>query len=151
MMIKAKLEQLEQISELYRVVIASQAELEPYFYKEAAQRNDFIESLIVNEDSDILITLSGETVTGFSAIREVESPGYPMFIKRKSAYVLDLVIKPEFRRRGLAEKLLSDSKEWQEEKQLDYLELCVLESNEAAVKLYEKFGFHSFSRQMIVK
>lgn len=148
---KAQLKHLEELDDLYKVIIASQSDLEPYYYQKANQSKEFIKSMITNPDSDILITLNQNEVTGFSAIKEVESPGYPMFIKRKSAYILDLVVMPEYRRQGLAQKLLRDSVTWKEERKLDYLELCVLESNQAGLKLYETAGFDTFSRQMILK
>ncbi|SLM86839.1 MULTISPECIES: GNAT family N-acetyltransferase [Vagococcus] len=148
---RATKEQGNQIFELYKTLINSQANLEPYFFKEAEQTKKFIKEMIMDELSDFLIVEEGNHVLGFLAIREVTSPEYPMFRKRKSAYILDLVVLPSQRRMGYAKELLESAISWQEERKLEYLELCVLSSNKEAQKLYESIGFEPFSHQMILK
>lgn len=148
---KANQNHVDQILELYKLLIKSQQELEPFYFKEACQTNEFIKELMSDQKSDILIEADGNKINGFLVIREVESPDYPMFIKRKSAYILDLVVHPEQRNRGCAKKLLGAAKDWQKERELEYVELCVLEKNRNARELYESVGFENFSSQMILK
>lgn len=56
-------------------------------------------------------------------------------------HIEDLVVAPEFRRRGVARRLLAKIKEAGAQAGLGRLELLVLNDNLPARRLYEKFGF----------
>jgi ribosomal-protein-alanine N-acetyltransferase len=65
--------------------------------------------------------------------------GYILWLNRKNFYRLySLAILEEYRKLGLASKLLDFSLEKLNDKNL---QLEVRESNEKAIKLYEKYGF----------
>lgn len=57
--------------------------------------------------------------------------------------VEDLYVKPEMRRHGIGEALLTAAKEKAEELGLQHFELKVWTFNTGAMHLYEKFGFHA--------
>ncbi len=61
--------------------------------------------------------------------------------------ILNIAVSPSFRRKGIAEKLLSYVTERASEKDCDTLMLEVRESNLAARTLYEKQGFYSVGRR----
>ena len=150
-MIKATLTDKDIIYELYEELIKSQARLEPDFYQEATQGMNFIEDMINNEDSDILIVLEQEQIVGFSVIKEMTTPSYPMFRPKEYAYIYDLVVRESARKKGFGKALLQSSVDWMKERELEYLELAVLDNNKDGKSLYENFGFRSFSKQMIYK
>ncbi len=56
-------------------------------------------------------------------------------------YVANIATNPDFRRRGVADALLTALKEKAVELSLSFLTLEVRESNKAAISLYEKHGF----------
>ncbi|HOJ83863.1 MAG TPA: GNAT family N-acetyltransferase [Bacillota bacterium] len=56
-------------------------------------------------------------------------------------HIEDLIVAPEFRRRGVARHLLSKIKDVGAQAGLGRLELLVLNDNRPARRLYEKFGF----------
>jgi len=64
-------------------------------------------------------------------------------------HILNIAVLPEFRRRGIGSMLLEDA--LQELKRLradiNIITLEVRESNTAAIKLYEKFGFKIMGRR----
>ena len=150
-MIKATLADKAIIFDLYDELIKSQAKLEPDFYQEATQGMNFIEDMINNEDSDILIVLEQEQIVGFSVIKEMTAPSYPMFRPKEYAYIYDLVVRESARKKGFGKALLQSSVGWMKERELEYLELAVLDNNKDGKSLYENFGFRSFSKQMIYK
>lgn len=56
-------------------------------------------------------------------------------------YINNIAVAKEFRRKGVAEKLLSVLAKKAERAELSFLSLEVRESNTAAIKLYEKCGY----------
>lgn len=56
-------------------------------------------------------------------------------------YVTNVAVLPEYRRKGIASKLLEFCLKYATEKQLSFISLEVRKSNASAIKLYEKFGF----------
>lgn len=65
-------------------------------------------------------------------------------------HVLNLVVLPEFRRRGIGSMLLQDAMQELISLQpvTDLMILEVRESNTAAIKLYEKFGFNVIGKRI---
>jgi ribosomal-protein-alanine N-acetyltransferase len=59
------------------------------------------------------------------------------------AHITNVSIHPEKRRLGLAKRLLLSMVEECYKEKIKYITLEVRESNEKAIKLYEKFGFKS--------
>ena len=147
----ATIQHVDAIFLLYQEIIETHANLEPEYFKKAEQSKEFIREMIESPDSDILLAYSKQLVVGFSMIKEVETPAYPMMKNRKYAYILDLVVTQSNRGQGLGKELLNDSIAWQKMRQLEYIELCVIEKNNHAKKMYESLGFKTFSRQMILK
>ncbi len=147
----ATIQHVDAIFLLYQEIIETHANLEPEYFKKAEQSKEFIKEMIESPDSDILLAYSKQLVVGFSMIKEVETPAYPMMKNRKYAYILDLVVTQSNRGQGLGKELLNDSIAWQKMRQLEYIELCVIEKNNHAKKMYESLGFKTFSRQMILK
>lgn len=147
----ATIQHVDTIFLLYQEIIETHAKLEPDYFKKAKQSKEFIREMIESPDSDILLSYSKQLVVGFSMIKEVETPAYPMMKNRKYAYILDLVVTQSNRGQGLGKELLNDSIAWQKMRQLEYIELCVIEKNNHAKKMYESLGFKTFSRQMILK
>ncbi|MEQ7220851.1 GNAT family N-acetyltransferase [Vagococcus fluvialis] len=142
----ATIQHVDTIFLLYQEIIETHAKLEPDYFKKAKQSKEFIREMIESPDSDILLSYSKQLVVGFSMIKEVETPAYPMMKNRKYAYILDLVVTQSNRGQGLGKELLNDSIAWQKMRQLEYIELCVIEKNNHAKKMYESLGFKTFSR-----
>jgi GNAT superfamily N-acetyltransferase len=66
-----------------------------------------------------------------------------------TGYVKRVVVRPEFRKRGLARKLMLHIIEYaQKELQLSALDLHVWEKNLPAIRLYENLGFQLQHREL---
>jgi ribosomal-protein-alanine N-acetyltransferase len=59
----------------------------------------------------------------------------------EEAHILNLAVHPEFRRRGIASKLIWNALKKLRLSAVNLVTLEVRASNTAAIKLYEKFGF----------
>jgi ribosomal protein S18 acetylase RimI-like enzyme len=64
------------------------------------------------------------------------------------AFVYDIEIRPEFRRRGYAEAALAAAEEFGRKAGANRLELHVFGHNSGAIALYEKLGFATTHRMM---
>ncbi len=66
------------------------------------------------------------------------------WIVRDEAHLLNLTVHPDFRRRGIARKLLAFNLRFMEEDAVANVFLEVRRSNDAARILYEEYGFREF-------
>lgn len=87
-------------------------------------------------DSGVIFLIENENkINGFLAAQR----GFANRI-RHSAYIVVGLLK-EYRGKKLGTKLFEELEKWAIEKNITRLELTVVKSNEAAIKLYEKSGF----------
>ncbi len=52
-----------------------------------------------------------------------------------------IYIKPEYRKRGIARKIIQHFTKWSKDNKVSYIELKVCVNNSSAIKLYENEGF----------
>jgi ribosomal-protein-alanine N-acetyltransferase len=82
-----------------------------------------------------VIAESGEEIAGFS-IAQVERVG-----GARAAYVVTLDVAPEWRRRGLAQRMMRQIEEQARAAQCVEMALHVSVENESAVRFYERAGY----------
>ena len=58
-------------------------------------------------------------------------------------YITNIAVFPEFRKKGIASKLLEFLFDFAKQKELSFVSLEVRESNMPAISLYKKFGFEN--------
>lgn len=85
----------------------------------------------LDEFSDAFIIKEDDNFVGFIV--------YSIIYER--AEIIDIIIKPCYRKCGYANKLLSYTLDVIKSKNVDNVTLEVNEENTAAINLYEKFGF----------
>jgi N-acetylglutamate synthase len=64
--------------------------------------------------------------------------------------VQDLAVRPEYRRRGVALRLLGDAAAWTRGQGLNQLRLMVATQNPEARAVFEKAGFRETYREMVL-
>ena len=84
-----------------------------------------------NRDSHFLVAENGKKVAGYIGV--IETAG--------EAYITNIAVLPDFRRRGLAKALLNTAADGARERGCEFITLEVRESNFAAISLYEGAGF----------
>ena len=84
-----------------------------------------------------LVAVDGETVAGYIGSQTV----------MEETDMMNVAVHPDFRRRGIAENLVSILVEKLKEMGSHCLTLEVRASNEPAIALYKKLGFHEIGRR----
>ncbi len=112
------------------------AEIEAGSFPDPWDRELFVEAISSN-NKDVFICLSDEDITGFVVFEKVLDEGH----------ITDLAVKKEFRRRGIASKLISYLIELAGKEGIEQIFLEVRNTNEAARKLYSGFGFKEIARR----
>ena len=103
-------------------------EIEKICFKNPWSRED-LAAQIDNETSHFLVALIDDKVVGYMGLQIFSGEGY----------VTNVAVFPEYRRQGVAQKLISS----QLENDMSFITLEVRESNLSAISLYEKMGFES--------
>lgn len=86
--------------------------------------------------------LSNDTAVFFSAVEEGRAVGYIGFhTVIDEAYIANIAVLPDFRRRGTASALLELAIDYCRKNKMSFITLEVRKSNFSAVSLYQRFGF----------
>ena len=148
MLRKATKEDIPRIAELYAMLFVEMARLQPFYWRSEAQQAELLTTAIENESWEVFVAEEDSSIAGFALVREETTPPYPCFVPHKYAYLMDMVVSPQYRGRGLGTQLIERVKMWAKERNLDYVELQVLEENTGAISLYERNRFSTAMRTM---
>lgn len=94
-------------------------------------RNAFLEELASNDLASYVVAVSEGRIIGYGGLWRVFNEGH----------ITNIAVHPEFRRCGAGSIIMDRILEICEEFQITDITLEVRKSNEAAQKLYEKYGF----------
>ena len=97
-----------------------------------------LQRLVSNSTSTILIDEESDKIVGSIIILHR--------IKCKNDRIYSLVVLPEFRGKGVANKLIASAESLAKSKGKSAITLEVREDNPSALSLYKKLGFEEFSR-----
>lgn len=138
---KAEPRDVEAIKRIYRQIIARLAELAPCYRTDCEQDEEYIKNAIARAGSDILVAERGGAVTAFALLEERETARLAGVAQRRFAFLTDICVDEKARGQGIGSALLDACEEWARGRGLEYMELNVLEANEAARRLYERTGY----------
>lgn len=100
---------------------------------------EFIIAVHEEDENQILIAeLDGEIV-GYTIFRS--QVDFPLATKYKWAMITDLFTHLQYRRKGIATKLLQRSIQYLKSLGVTYVRIQVLQNNKAAINLYHTLGF----------
>ena len=136
------------IKRLSRFLFADEAELQPLFIRQAEHEEEFLLANIESDAADILLAEADGRAVGVAVVLEKDTPPYSCLVPYRYAYLMDLVVAPDFRDRGIGTKLLAAVKAWAVRRDLAYVELNVLEENVRGIRLYERAGYRGAMRTM---
>jgi len=94
----------------------------------------------------IFIAIENNKVIGLitgKIYRTLKIAGY-----ERCGYISNLYVKEEFRKKGIAEKLVEEATAWFKRKGAVKISLEIYEINDKAVNLYHKLGFKNYSVKM---
>jgi [ribosomal protein S18]-alanine N-acetyltransferase len=94
-------------------------------------RNSFLEELTTNELAIYSVAISESQVIGYGGLWRIFDEGH----------ITNIAVHPEFRRCGVASRIMDKILNMCDENNIKSLTLEVRRSNSAAQKLYSKYGF----------
>ncbi|HZK07208.1 MAG TPA: GNAT family N-acetyltransferase [Bacteroidales bacterium] len=142
---KAKLQDIEQVTNYGLILLKQHSDLDPYFVPTDAVEEvyrDFMERSLLSEDRLLLVAEIDGKIVGYAAA-EIQARS-PIFRIAKNGYINDVFVEEEFRKLGIAREFLTELKKWFESKGIKHVELSVLADNEVGKKTWAKFGFETY-------
>jgi ribosomal protein S18 acetylase RimI-like enzyme len=98
-----------------------------------------LKAMLRDPDVKILVAQSGTEIIGCGYAR-IEN-AKPFFVYNRYSYLGFMYVKPEYRGKGVNQKIIEALQQWSLEKGIAELRLQVYNENIAAIKAYEKAGF----------
>lgn len=144
----ATLNDIDQICQLYSEFYAHNANLQPKYYKAAKESGEYPRSTIMNADSDIIIALKDELITGLIHIRKMNTPPYAAIVAHNYAEIVDLITTTAHRKSGIGSMLMDAAKKWAKMRELNYIELSVLSESIDGQRFYKHKDFNYVSHTM---
>ena len=140
----ARLEDLDILLEFEQGVILAERPFEPTLKPEHIHYYD-IRQMIQSEDIALLVALIEDEIVG-SGYARIEK-AKPFQNHDYYAYLGFMYVKPEYRGKGINQKILEALILWARSKKIDEIRLDVFHENLPAVSAYEKAGF----KKLLVK
>lgn len=134
----AILDDLETLLVFEQGLIAAERPLDP-FLKDGEMTYYNIPQLILKENTHLIVAISENKPVGCGYVSIEESRSYHK--NPLNGYIGFMYVTPTFRGRKISSLLLTSLKDWAKTKNLKELRLDVYNTNNAAIKSYEKFGF----------
>jgi ribosomal protein S18 acetylase RimI-like enzyme len=149
MLIKpAEKSDIPAINALYEQFYQYNANQQPYFYQAATENGKYPESVIDNESEELFVADSDGKIIGLIHVAEDKTPPYKPVVSHRFAVIVDLFVDETCRGLGAGKELMKAAKKWAEERELDYMELMVLQENELGNGFYKHEGFQTVSHTM---
>lgn len=120
------------------------SELTPYEREHTSQRklvNVMAKNLRRLMGSSGMFTLVAETDAGEPAGFVMVGRSASVFTDQQQAFVYDIAVAPQFRRRGIGRMLMERAEAYARKKRMAFITLMVDCRNEAARSLYARLGF----------
>lgn len=134
----ALLSDLPVLQKFEQGVIQAERPLDPTIKKDPVHYYD-LESMILDKDVAVIVAEYEDRIV---------ASGYGMAKRARHyldhtyyAYLGFMYTNPEFRGKGVNQKILSTLKDWAISRDLTEIRLTVYEDNPGALRAYEKFGF----------
>jgi ribosomal protein S18 acetylase RimI-like enzyme len=139
---------VKAISDLYTEFFAYNAEQQPEYYVAARESGEYPTSVIDSNNGDIFVVEIENMIVGFVHVEEDVTPPYPSVLSHKFACIVDFIVNKQYRKNGIGKLLLEEVKHWAKSRELQYIELMVLENNDIGKSFYERELFSTVSRTM---
>lgn len=92
----------------------------------------------LNHDITVYLAMDGDQAVSSVFLLVIEKPANPTFISGKTGVILNVYTHPDYRRKGIAKKLMNMAMEDGKEQNLSYLDL---EATSDGEPLYASIGF----------
>ena len=108
---------------------------------------EWLQTLLASHNSAFFVADVG-TCVGLATVHLRDAPNFAMFIPQQHAVVDDLIVHPDWRRKGIARGLYEACEKWALERKASWVEVNVYEFNAEAYDFYASAGFETTMRRM---
>lgn len=107
----------------------------------------FLRGMLESEDAIVLVTTDKGQIVGYSSSR-INRPS--VNTRECDAYgdITDMVVKAEYRRKGIGQQMLAKIFEWFELKNINRIELSVAAQNRVSNSFWKKNGFKDYIHRL---
>lgn len=149
---KAKLGDIPDLVMLNSIVHAIHVKLFPEVFITGDEylTGKFLAALLRSEDCSIFIAREDGFSTGYIMIRKQIKPENSFKKETRCAYIDQVSIHPDHRRKGIFLALLKAAEKEAISWGMKRMELDVWTENSSAVEAYERSGFKAFNQKMFV-
>lgn len=144
----AELHDLDGICKLYDEFYAYNASLQPDYCKPCSETGEYPKDVIEDPNADILIATNNDDVIGLVHIRQRTTPPHASLVQHKYAEIIDCITTEAQRKKGVGTRLMQRAKQWAEDRNLEYIELFVLNEAKKERRFYESLDFEVVSATM---
>lgn len=109
------------------------------FLRESFNKHDYI-CLIAEDNMDILGVIQGHI-----------AKGYFLYDTDKFGHLATIFVKEEYRRKGIAKKLIERMMKWFKSKNIETVDLYVYSQNKDALKTWKRLNFRETMKLMVKK
>lgn len=144
----AKKLELERVNEIRYQVNRVHSNGRPDIFRDdfCDEMKNIVYKVFDGENSDVIVAVNGDTICGFATVEYIVKEKSPYGLQRKFYRIAEFGVDENFRRMGVATKLISFCKQEAKNRDFDRLELDVWEFNEGAIKFYDSVGFKTYKR-----
>lgn len=101
---------------------------------------NYFSKMITNEANYLLAATIDSQIVGYIFLKEIEDP-----IAIEKSYLVDgLYVEENYRHQGIASALITKSIDIIKEKNIKYVDINTMYSNNVGMYLYKKYGFKEF-------
>ena len=142
----AKKSELERVNEIRYQVNRVHSNGRPDIFRDdfCDEMKNIVYKVFENEYSDVIVAVNGDTICGFATVEYIVKEKSPYGLQRKFYRIAEFGVDENFRRMGVATKLINFCKQEAKNRGFDRLELDVWEFNEGAMKFYDSVGFKTY-------
>lgn len=117
-------------------------------YNGPARTRQYLQAMMKNESSEILVAESGGKIIGTVHVYIRETPDINVLTHRAYGIMDDLVVCEDMRGCGIGKALMEKAHDWLRDRSINRVELNVWEFNRNAIEFYEGLGYKTLSRRM---
>jgi GNAT superfamily N-acetyltransferase len=149
---EAKQSDLKAIMDLFEELNKEHNAALPQIFRKAGRESIewYLFSIFGNFNAAIFVA-EDEEFLGFIHVTIEQVKGNPLFENRTYAWVHNLLVKKDMRRKGIGRALMQKAQEWGSLKGATSTELTVWEFNEEALRFYDALGYVTLNRHLIKK
>ncbi len=136
---------VEAVTTLWRSLLGHHERLDPAYRTIPGADREFAAAareMIASADATVLVWDDGSRVVGFCSVRLVRAP--PELVERRRGEILELVVHPDVRRRGVGRNLAEAACGWIRERGAERVEIRVHARNAPGQAFWRALGWGDF-------